>query len=100
MIPKSGCRFSEKIMRQAIPAILEQAGPGDVLVMHSTTPKVAGGGPEEESMQNAQLLSTVAAMLLLTVGAASAQDMKKDEAVSYTHLRAHETRHDLVCRLL
>jgi len=31
-------------------------------------------------MQNAQLLSTVAAMLLLTVGAASAQDMKKDEA--------------------
>ena len=23
-----------------------------------------------------------------------------DEAVSYTHLRAHETRHDLVCRLL
>ncbi|CZR83256.1 hypothetical protein CDFC105_43976 [Clostridioides difficile] len=21
-------------------------------------------------------------------------------AVSYTHLRAHETRHDLVCRLL
>src|SRR5450756_2837819 len=23
-----------------------------------------------------------------------------DQAVSYTHLRAHETRHDLVCRLL
>src|SRR5450756_1295987 len=23
-----------------------------------------------------------------------------DKAVSYTHLRAHETRHDLVCRLL
>src|SRR5450756_2905122 len=23
-----------------------------------------------------------------------------DPAVSYTHLRAHETRHDLVCRLL
>src|SRR5450759_5426340 len=22
-----------------------------------------------------------------------------DESVSYTHLRAHETRHDLVCRL-
>ena len=22
------------------------------------------------------------------------------DAVSYTHLRAHETRHDLVCRLL
>ena len=24
----------------------------------------------------------------------------KLKAVSYTHLRAHETRHDLVCRLL
>src|SRR5665648_1212861 len=24
----------------------------------------------------------------------------KEESVSYTHLRAHETRHDLVCRLL
>src|SRR5450759_1578819 len=25
---------------------------------------------------------------------------QSDNAVSYTHLRAHETRHDLVCRLL
>ena len=24
----------------------------------------------------------------------------EEEAVSYTHLRAHETRHDIVCRLL
>ena len=24
----------------------------------------------------------------------------ENTAVSYTHLRAHETRHDLVCRLL
>src|SRR5665648_1095866 len=27
-------------------------------------------------------------------------DAKHFTAVSYTHLRAHETRHDLVCRLL
>src|SRR5450756_2788715 len=26
--------------------------------------------------------------------------LQKDNPVSYTHLRAHETRHDLVCRLL
>src|SRR5665648_1151851 len=26
--------------------------------------------------------------------------VKEFEPVSYTHLRAHETRHDLVCRLL
>src|SRR5450756_362738 len=28
------------------------------------------------------------------------QELATREAVSYTHLRAHETRHDLVCRLL
>ena len=28
------------------------------------------------------------------------QHLPDDEPVSYTHLRAHETRHDLVCRLL
>src|SRR5665648_706893 len=28
------------------------------------------------------------------------KDRRGDEPVSYTHLRAHETRHDLVCRLL
>src|SRR5450759_2936127 len=31
----------------------------------------------------------------------SSQSIEDDTAsVSYTHLRAHETRHDLVCRLL
>ena len=28
------------------------------------------------------------------------ENILRQEAVSYTHLRAHETRHDLVCRLL
>src|SRR5450756_1670912 len=32
--------------------------------------------------------------------APSRRDGPTLEAVSYTHLRAHETRHDLVCRLL
>src|SRR5450759_1889016 len=35
--------------------------------------------------------------LLYGVGALMAMTM---QTVSYTHLRAHETRHDLVCRLL
>eukprot|EP00825_Cyclidium_porcatum_P041535 TRINITY_DN5474_c0_g3_i1.p1 TRINITY_DN5474_c0_g3~~TRINITY_DN5474_c0_g3_i1.p1 ORF type:complete len:154 (+),score=25.34 TRINITY_DN5474_c0_g3_i1:140-601(+) len=30
----------------------------------------------------------------------SENQSKEEIAVSYTHLRAHETRHDLVCRLL
>src|SRR5664279_378471 len=40
----------------------------------------AGCGPEEEPMSKARLLSTVATALLLTVGVASAQTLKKDEA--------------------
>src|SRR5665648_1291187 len=28
------------------------------------------------------------------------EEIREVEPVSYTHLRAHETRHDLVCRLL
>src|SRR5450756_2750058 len=35
--------------------------------------------------------------LQLTIGSLNAAHL---EPVSYTHLRAHETRHDLVCRLL
>ena len=31
---------------------------------------------------------------------ASGKVTSAEESVSYTHLRAHETRHDLVCRLL
>src|SRR5659263_752515 len=33
-------------------------------------------------------------------GLTHAKRLYSPEAVSYTHLRAHETRHDLVCRLL
>src|SRR5665648_602088 len=31
---------------------------------------------------------------------AAGEQAREATAVSYTHLRAHETRHDLVCRLL
>src|SRR5450756_139336 len=40
------------------------------------------------------MASALAIMLLPALGIVSMN------AVSYTHLRAHETRHDLVCRLL
>src|SRR5450756_1514892 len=33
-------------------------------------------------------------------GSFTGATMDKEGPVSYTHLRAHETRHDLVCRLL
>ena len=42
---------------------------------------------------------SVPVVSLLSV-AATAESVSGTGAVSYTHLRAHETRHDLVCRLL
>src|SRR5450756_3206814 len=33
-------------------------------------------------------------------GPLTSEDLRRPSTVSYTHLRAHETRHDLVCRLL
>ena len=45
------------------------------------------------------LIFIIAVGLYITSPSASVSSMK-DEAVSYTHLRAHETVLDLVCRLL
>src|SRR5450756_1050536 len=41
-----------------------------------------------------------AGLRLITCGGSFNSQTGHYEAVSYTHLRAHETRHDLVCRLL
>src|SRR5659263_108563 len=53
-----------------------------------------GRGPNDEPVASAvrTLGQPVAVVLATTVQAR--------QPVSYTHLRAHETRHDLVCRLL
>src|SRR5665648_73153 len=53
-------------------------------------PVVAGSEEAVESLEEAMEL---AREIVYPV-------MLKASAVSYTHLRAHETRHDLVCRLL
>jgi len=51
-----------------------------------------------------ELCDRLAKSLDVTVycGDAKSERLLRDAgaAVSYTHLRAHETRHDLVCRLL
>src|SRR5450756_2826673 len=39
-------------------------------------------------------------VLALAAGQHDVRRVDDDDTVSYTHLRAHETRHDLVCRLL
>src|SRR5450756_2927332 len=46
-----------------------------------------------------QQLSTASAGAIRARLFAAFDPFHHDTAVSYTHLRAHETRHDLVCRL-
>ena len=48
-------------------------------------------------MDNPSVLNTIA---VPNPGPILARPTFNPESVSYTHLRAHETRHDLVCRLL
>ena len=59
------------------------------------------------SLDNEIIIDEDINIILLTQGlpdhchVPSLKKFKKDiDTVSYTHLRAHETRHDLVCRLL
>src|SRR5450759_731945 len=42
----------------------------------------------------------VMVITLISPGTDSSRTRCPSRSVSYTHLRAHETRHDLVCRLL
>src|SRR5450756_2698722 len=59
----------------------------DALVLRSPVISYRYPGVYEGSAR----VGHVAAKVRVTLGS---------QAVSYTHLRAHETRHDLVCRLL
>src|SRR5665648_946169 len=56
-------------------------------------------------LTDAQASQYIAGMILLGVAPCTAMVLvwgylAKGNPVSYTHLRAHETRHDIVCRLL
>ena len=63
-------------------------------------------GEEKEEKKSSSLLKPIPSTLRrisISKKSSSKEDGKEgeeEEAVSYTHLRAHETREDLVCRLL
>src|SRR5450756_396894 len=76
----------------------------DLLAWHAETEKAVWGSPSEIKRQfpNASVVANNRVVFnicgnryRLIVSFAY-----RHKAVSYTHLRAHETRHDLVCRLL
>ena len=66
-----------------------------VAVTGSVSPAiVTAPAPATVSASSAMVTATVPTKVTAPVPTSSSQ------AVSYTHLRAHETREDLVCRLL
>src|SRR5450759_5945482 len=72
---------------------------GDFLFVSGQVPRDPRSGATIGSdvvEQTRQVVSNLESVL----AAAGAKLSDVVSAVSYTHLRAHETRHDLVCRLL
>src|SRR5450756_1889787 len=66
--------------------------------LRSTLP--AGALEKINKVITAMVLPDIAGMKQNAADDAAWAAKNPSEAVSYTHLRAHETRHDLVCRLL
>src|SRR5450756_1728827 len=73
---------------------LVQAAAGTGGTTPLPTPDAIGSTAMSGTAGNVALVSSPAALTCVATACAA------DPAVSYTHLRAHETRHDLVCRLL
>ena len=60
----------------------------------------ASAGPEDNNLEVKLYWDTTYGMLVQEMENISGSKARSVATVSYTHLRAHETRHDLVCRLL
>src|SRR5674536_33256 len=99
MIPKSGGRFSEKIMRKqnvAIAILAKAPVPG--LTKTRLIPSI--GAHAAAILQERLTERAVATALAAAVGPVTLWCAPDPGPVSYTHLRAHETPEHLVCRLL
>src|SRR5665648_1021203 len=81
------------------PAVLEELMSENPLAL--CIPKEYGGfgGSVRDNIAFVSAASYESLALSLTLGINNALFIQP-VSVSYTHLRAHETRHDLVCRLL
>src|SRR5450759_4581014 len=71
-----------------------------VTFLSATHQKHSNKGMAETIQRNIELVGMPEWTEQEQVFAKSLQKELGEKAVSYTHLRAHETRHDLVCRLL
>ena len=83
--------------RQAV-AILQSATDIDLLLLDIMMPEMDGF--EVLAMMNKYHWIDEVPVIMISAENASSYVERAYDPVSYTHLRAHETRHDLVCRLL
>src|SRR5450756_2275237 len=77
--------------------------PGTPYTSSGTLSALTTAGAMTTVSANINIASTVATILLNfliipPLGTPLCTHVEQDNPVSYTHLRAHETRHDLVCR--
>src|SRR5450756_2256163 len=92
--------------RSRAPWVLEVDVPEPVLVQVADGDPLGAGVFLEAKVGGQAFAGDVVARNVTDDNAEPMSEQKPDESmnevrtVSYTHLRAHETRHDLVCRLL
>src|SRR5450759_3495804 len=78
-----------------------EAFPGDVFYLHSRLLERAAKLSEDASIIDGKtIMKAGGSLTALPIIETQAGDVSAYIPVSYTHLRAHETRHDIVCRLL
>src|SRR5450756_2884152 len=73
---------------------------GDRATMRSIVERLGGSDPDGQRRWQLLVSDLVDAIVARAIDASALSFPEDHVSVSYTHLRAHETRHDLVCRLL
>src|SRR5665648_631103 len=107
MLAKTMVNIGKALGRQTIAVLSNMNQPlgravGNSLEILEVADALQGKGPKDLMEVSFELGAwmLVAGDAVPNVGAGKACLRQSIETVSYTHLRAHETRHDLVCRLL
>src|SRR5450759_1926167 len=89
--------------KETTPRVVDSTPPGSFFTTSASLPggvlSTTRGVVSFPPAQHAHIVSASYSVQINNLSPTPARFMTSP-AVSYTHLRAHETRHDLVCRLL